>query len=212
MQDLIRELSIPLQNALGDYGVPILQSAVVIVAARVIYPLFVRGLKQLVSSGYFTDSLHNTAVKVIKWLIVVIVVLLILSFFGLTVTSLWVTLSGVAALVALGFVAMWSVLSNITCSIMLVTFAPFRIGDEIQVQDPSAVNVVHGRVISINMMFTTLRTIDDTNHETDNLTRIPNNIFFQKYTHIVPGRATTSLRKYLADQHEQQDMTPSTRQ
>lgn len=201
----MQEFDWSLQPLFVNYAAPVIQSVIVIVAAWVLHHLILRGLGRLTASGYFTDPLANTTASISKWLLAIIVILLVLGFFGVSVTSLWATLSGIAALIALGFVAMWSVLSHVSCSILLVVFSPFRIGDEIEVQDPTATVIMRGRVIGINMMFTTLQAIDEVHGETENLIRIPNNIFFQKYTRILPGRGTTSLKKYLAEQHRQQE-------
>lgn len=199
----MQETDLTLYSFVTGYAVPVVQSTVVIAAAWFVRRLVTRALGRMAASGYLTDSLHYTAASAVKGLLVVVVVLLMLGFFGVSVTALWAAFSGVAALIAVGFVAMWSVLSNVSCSILLVVFAPFRIGDTIEIQDPTVTVIIRGRVIGMNMMFTTLKAIDEDGNETDQLLRIPNTAFFQRYTRILPGRGVTSLQKYLADQHQQ---------
>ena len=87
------------------------------------------------------------------------------------------------------------------CSILLIIFAPFRIGDEIEIQEPSANFSVRGKVVSINMLFTSLEVSDDISSNTvSNILRVPNNTFFQKYIRCIPGDGTESLKKYMARQ------------
>ena len=88
-------------------------------------------------------------------------------FFGVDFFAL---MGGVLALIAIGFFAVWSTLSNVLCSLFLLTVRPFHMGDEVELlPDP-----VRGRVIDLNLFFTTLATDDG------RLVQIPNNLFFQR--------------------------------
>ncbi|MBK8478825.1 MAG: mechanosensitive ion channel [Opitutaceae bacterium] len=79
-------------------------------------------------------------------------------------------MGGLLALIGIGFVAVWSVLSNVLCTLLLLTVRPFRIGDELELPpDP-----FRGRVIDLNLFFTTLQAADG------RLVQIPNNLFFQR--------------------------------
>lgn len=51
---------------------------------------------------------------------------------------------------------MWSVLSNLLCAILIFTIGPFRIGDMVELVDTLDKPGVKGRVVAINLMFTTL--------------------------------------------------------
>ena len=85
------------------------------------------------------------------------------------------------------------------CSVLLVIFAPFRIGDEIELQDPAADIRVSGKVTGINLMHTTLVASHDGEEE---IIRVPNNFFFHKYIRRLPGKRTKSIKTYMAEQHE----------
>jgi small-conductance mechanosensitive channel len=186
-----------------DFGSPILATVIAIIIAFVIYKLICHGINRLSRKGIIPNQLRSTMQPIIKWLIVIITTLLAFGFFGVSVTTFWATLSGVLVLVAIGFVAVWSVLSNILCSILLVIFAPFRIGDEIEIQDPAAPITLRGKVTGINMFFTTLEDGDSSSSDdTSPIIRVPNNLFFQKYVRRWPGTGTQSLKSYLAHEHQ----------
>jgi len=186
-----------------QFGTPILATIITILIAIIAYKLLCHGVNRLSRKGLIPNQLRTTIQPIMKWLIILITMLISFGFFGISVTSFWATLSGILVLVAIGFVAVWSVLSNILCSILLVIFAPFRIGDEIEVQDPAAPITIRGKVIGINMFFTTLQGngSDETGVEA-HLVRVPNNLFFQKYVRRWPGTGTQSLKSYLADEHQ----------
>ena len=185
---------------LEHYGPPLLQSLAAIIIAWLVFYLLCRGLTKLSGKGLIPPDLRRILNKIIKWLIIVALLLVILGLFGISVTSFWAALSGVLVLLAIGFVAVWSLLSNLLCSVLLIIFAPFRIDDEIEIQDPAAQVKVRGRVLDINLMFTTLQVTDET--EAESLLRVPNNVFFQKYVRTWQGRHSQSIQSYMVDKRD----------
>lgn len=90
-------------------------------------------------------------------------------------------LGGLLALIGIGFVAVWSTLSNVLCTLLLLTVRPFRVGDELElVPDP-----IRGRVVDLNLFFTTLQAEDG------RLIQLPNNLFFQRV--VVRRRAEVGV-------------------
>ncbi len=183
---------------------PVMYSFITLVIAVVLRFAIHRAIIGLSEEGFFDQKIRNVFIRLVNWLIGISFILLVLGFFGLSVAALWASVTGIIALIALGFVAVWSVLSNILCSILMIIFPPFRIGDHIEIQEPSNEFFVRGKVNSINMMFTTLATLDDEG-DIVSLTRIPNSIFFQKYVRCFPGKLTQSLKGFVAS--EQEDKT-----
>lgn len=89
---------------------------------------------------------------------------------GYDIGNFWTLLSTILGLIAIGFVAVWSVLSNVSSTFLIFSFKPFRVGDYVAlVGDDTS-----GQVVDVNFMFTTLRRKDG------DLFRVPNNQFFQK--------------------------------
>jgi len=108
---------------------------------------------------------------VVRWLLIALLGLVALLALGFDLEGLWSTLAGTLSLVAIGFVAMWSILSHMLASILIVIFRPFEVGDRVAVvgDDP-----VVGDVVDLNPVYTTLRTEDG------GTLQVPNNLFFQK--------------------------------
>jgi small-conductance mechanosensitive channel len=192
-----------INELIQPYAASTIKSFLVIFLGIVIYFIFSRALKKISTNGYFDFHLSIILGNIVKWFLVAIVILISLGFFGVSVNTLWAALSGVMALVALGFVAVWSVLSNVLCSVLLIIFPPFRIGDEIEIQEPTANFSVKGKVVSINMLMTSLEVPAETSSDSSStIMRVPNNIFFQKYVRCIPGKGTQSLKKFMAEQQE----------
>lgn len=108
--------------------------------------------------------------RALRWIVRVIAVILILGVFGFQIGGIWAMLSTIFGLVAIGFVAVWSLLSHTTATVLLLFLRPFQVGDDIEF----AGEPVGGRVIDLNFFFTTLVDHEGVLHQ------VPNNLFFQK--------------------------------
>ena len=89
---------------------------------------------------------------------------------GFDQEKLWVFVTGFLGLVAIGFFAVWSLLSNIIAGLFLFLSDPFKINDEIELPEIS----LGGKVRDIRPLFVMLE--EDGGH----VTYVPNNVFFQK--------------------------------
>lgn len=123
----------------------------------------------------------------LRYLILAIAAALILGLWGFPIGTLLAFFGTVLGLVAIGFVAVWSVLSNFLCTFVLVAFKPFAVGDELELPAES----VKGRVVDLSMIFTTLESGEG---ET---VMIPNNTFFQRIFKRRAGRNTSGLGEQL---------------
>lgn len=119
----------------------------------------------------------------LRYSIWVMAFLLILDRWGFAAGTVLAVLGSVLGLVAIGFVAMWSVLSNFLCTFVLIAFKPFLVGDEIDMPQDQ----IKGRVIDLSMVFTTLQVAPG---ET---VLVPNNTFFQKPFRRKVGTVTVDL-------------------
>jgi small-conductance mechanosensitive channel len=113
----------------------------------------------------------------LRWLIMGSAFVFVLGRLGVSATVLWTALSGFVAVAAVAFFAMWSVLSNLLCAVLIYTIGPYRIGDVVELVDTLDKPGVKGRVTAINLMFTTLIELPEAGGA---LVQVPNSQFFQK--------------------------------
>ena len=116
---------------------------------------------------------------VLRWLIMGTAVLVVLERLGVSATVLWTALSGFVAVAAVAFFAMWSVLSNLLCAILIFTVGPFRLGDVVELVDTTDKPGVKGRVIAINLLYTTLVEAEELGTGSA-MVQVPNSLFFQR--------------------------------
>jgi small-conductance mechanosensitive channel len=104
--------------------------------------------------------------------------LVILRILGTSGTVLWTAFTGFAAVGAVAFFAAWSVLSNIFCTLLIFTTRPFRLHDYIEVLENGEKPGLKGRVIDVNLIYTTLQETGEGHEGT--VLQLPNNLFFQR--------------------------------
>jgi len=139
-----------------------------------------RFLAFLRQGGYLSDPMPLWGRNLSRYIIFGVVLLFILQQTGVKVSSIINSLLAVAAMVAIGFIAVWSVFSNFLCALLLIIFSPFQVGDEIEITEAVGGVGLRGRVVDVSLMYTVLLETCDLPEEERPLVRIPNNIFFQK--------------------------------
>jgi small-conductance mechanosensitive channel len=159
---------------------------VLIILAAIAYHVAVRGLGALEKRGRITGDLRFVLQRLLRWTTVILTVLVVLNWLEL-LQDAWTFISTVLALIAVGFVAVWSVVSNVLCSLLLLIIRPFQVGDTIELPTQS----IKGKVINFTLMFTTLR------GDEGELVQIPNNLFFQMPLKRRIGTSTIDLSEQL---------------
>jgi len=161
-----------------DVIVPLLQLALIALAALLLQKLLQRILRRASEHYQFPHDLLKPVRNVLRWLIYGGALLLALERLGVSASVLWTAFTGFATVGAVAFFAAWSVLSNLFCALLILTVGPYRIGDHIELLDSGDKPGALGRVVDINMLYTTLE--DATAPEPGTLLQIPNALIFQR--------------------------------
>lgn len=111
--------------------------------------------------------------KAINLTCVFICLSLILVIWGVNQSDLAAYVGSILTVVGVAFFAQWSILSNITSSIIIFFNHSVKIGDTIIIMEGKEYEI-EGRVSNIGLFFVTLKTNE--NKEIS----LPNNIFIQK--------------------------------
>jgi len=150
-----------------------------------------RALQHIAERAAFGQSELTPVLKLGRWLINGAAIVLLLGVAGFNLGGVWAVLATVIGMVAIGFVAVWSVLSNTLCTLIILICRPFNVGDDIEL----AGEPVKGRVVDLNFIYTTLRADDG------GLVQIPNNLFFQKVVKRHRGESRISLTRQLNSEY-----------
>lgn len=145
-------------------------AAVILLGAMAVWIVVARSLLALELRARVPEALLTPLKLLLRYGLIIVTMLLFLTAYGIPVGNFWTFVSTAVGLVAIGFVAVWSVLSNISSTFLILIARPFRLGDNIGIVGEE----VAGRVTDINFLFTTIR------KENGDLFKVPNNQFFQK--------------------------------
>jgi small-conductance mechanosensitive channel len=142
----------------------------VMVGAFLVNLLLGRALLLLAHRTHLTEMDVVPVRKILRWIVRLIAAVFVLSVFGFEIGGVWTVMSTILGLVAIGFVAVWSLISHTTATILILFLHPFQMGDDLEFPGEP----IQGRAVNLNFFFTTLIDHRGTLHQ------IPNNLFFQK--------------------------------
>lgn len=102
----------------------------------------------------------------------------ILQRFGVSAPVLWTAFTGFVTVGAVAFFAAWSVLSNLFCTLLIFLTGLFRMGDLVELLEAGDKPGYKGRVVDINLVYTTLQDADPASAGA--MLQLPNSLFFQR--------------------------------
>ncbi|HKJ91161.1 MAG TPA: mechanosensitive ion channel family protein [Oceanipulchritudo sp.] len=144
--------------------------AIALVALGILYSLTRRVRGRLI----MLRPRHNREIRIVSNLILGTATFIILMAFleavNVPLGNVWTAISTLLALVAIGFFAVWSILSHMTAAVVLFLQRPFRIGDYLQFGDET----YSGKVVRTGLFFTQ---VEDSG---GGRSQIPNNLLFQR--------------------------------
>ena len=161
-----------------DTIMPIGQVLLILLAAWLVQRLVRLLVRRLVDRRGLPLEMAVVLRRLSASLIAAAALLLILERMGVSGMVLWTAFTGFAAVGAVAFFAAWSVLSNIFCTLLIAMTHPFRLNDHIELLENGEKPGLKGRVIDINLIYTTLQEVNE--QQSDTRLQIPNSLFFQR--------------------------------
>jgi len=148
----------------------IIVSAVLVIVGFVLHGVVRASIKKKVKAQTLKPQSALLARKITTVFTAVAVAIALGLVWGVAPRNIWVSLASVATLVAIGFFAVWCILSNIVAGVILLISRPFDIGDEVVILPED----IHGTLVNITSLFLVLE-----DNEGDIVT-IPSNLVFQR--------------------------------
>lgn len=110
--------------------------------------------------------------KIINFFLILVAIVFIAAIWGVKPQQFTVFITSTLTVLGVAFFAQWSILSNISASLILFFNHPVRIGAHIKILDKDY--PIEGQVDNISLFFTYIKTSEG------QLISIPNNIMLQK--------------------------------
>lgn len=143
----------------------------------IVYLLVRRITNRLVDKNLTTRIIQESRGKIIKkainLILITICVSMLLIIWGVNQSDLAAYVGSILTVVGVAFFAQWSILSNITASVIIFFTHSVRIDDMVVIMEGKDYEV-SGKVIDIGLFFVTL--LSEEGQEIS----LPNNIFIQK--------------------------------
>lgn len=159
------------------YKIQLIETFVVLVVYVIVY---------YTTKTFINNSLKNTqlqrrrrkiTIKAINLFTLITAIILLSAIWGLKQNEITVFVSTILTALGIAFFAQWSLLSNITSSLLLFFNHPIKIGDSIKVLDKDY--PIEGEVSDLTYFFVHLKT------ENGETITIPNSIFLQKSVSVL---------------------------
>lgn len=141
------------------YGLRVVGAILILIIGRIVAGQARRGVRRLGDARHWDPSLTGFLASLIYFLVMALVLISMLSSFGVQTASLVAVLG--AASFAIGL-ALQGSLSNFASGVMLLFFRPFKVGDYVDVAGEA------GTVKNIAIFTTTLATPDNVRIEVPN--------------------------------------------
>ena len=167
------------QDWLGTV-LPIGEVLLVLAVAWLLQRLVRAIVRRLVANRGLPLEMATVLRRVSATLISCAAVLLVLERMGVSGTVLWTAFTGFAAVGAVAFFAAWSVLSNIFCTVLIFSTRAFRLQDHIELLENGEKPGLKGRVVDINLIYTTLLEVGADASDEGSVLQVPNSLFFQR--------------------------------
>lgn len=187
-------------NMLAPFADEAALALIIIGSALVVSRAVRRLINRLRDSNHLAPIMAGRLQSFRRWTILLVTVLILLQALG-GVSSAWGLISAGLAAVAIGFVAAWSMLSNVTAALLVLTFRPFRLGDTVELVESNGA-AIGGRVVDMNLMYTTLSVepVEAEQAVTTQFLCIPNNLFFQRVVRTRPSHERGSTAAFFFQQ------------
>lgn len=159
------------------YNIQFIQSAIVIIGYLITYFITKNYINNTLKNAQLQRARRKVIIKVIQFFTTLTLVVLLGAIWGLKQSEIAVFVSTILTALGIAFFAQWSLLSNITSSIIIFLNHPLRIGDYIKIIDKDA--PIEGEIADLTYFFVHIKTNDG-----ETIT-IPNTMFLQKTIMII---------------------------
>src|SRR5262245_31834554 len=159
----------------ANISVPLLLATVALIISALMAILavnrFLQGwLRAIEARVHVSSESVLTLTRIVSAGLWLVTAMLVLNLWGISLGGLWTLLASAIAVIGVGFLAVWTMVSNVTASFFISLWRPFRLGQTVEIMPEN----LKGRVIDRSLMYTVLRDADG------NLLHLPNNLFFQQ--------------------------------
>ena len=159
------------------YKIHLIETVLVIVSYIMVFYITKKFVNNSLKHTHLQRGRRKMIIKAIQLVTIVVALILLSAIWGLKQSEVAVFVGTIFTALGIAFFAQWSLLSNVTSSVLLFFNHPIRIGDDIKILDKEF--PYEGEVSDLTYFFVHLRTADG------EIITIPNSLLLQKSVLIV---------------------------
>lgn len=161
-----------------DVLAPVIEAMLIALGAWLAMRVAHHLIRKLTNTYSLPGKVTALSLRVVAFVVYGGALLWALERMGVSGAVLWTAFTGFATVGAVAFFAAWSVLSNLFCTLLIYITGAFRIGDLVELLENGEKPGIKGRVVDINLVYTTLHESGDDGGGTT--LQLPNSLFFQR--------------------------------
>lgn len=165
------------------YRIQIIETIIVLFSYILVYTITSSFINKTLKKVHFQRERRKFTIKAVNLFTLITAATFLSAIWGLKQHEIAVFVGSILTALGIGFFAQWSLLSNITSSIILFFNHPIKLGDTIKVLDKES--LVEGEVTDLTYFFVYLKTKEG------DLITIPNSLLLQKSTAIIASTKKT---------------------
>lgn len=160
----------------AEYKLQFFETALVVAFLILVKIVARNSINKILSKFDFGVERKRISHKIVNLFITLFALIFLAGIWNIDRSQLMVFITSTITLVGVGFIAQWSILANVTSSLILFFNHPMKLGQEIQVLDKEY--DINGTLIDISFFFLYIKT------EVGEIITIPNSVVLNKVIKI----------------------------
>jgi small-conductance mechanosensitive channel len=160
----------------ADYKLQIFETIIVLVFLILVKIIARNSINRILSKFDFGIERKRISHKIVNLFITLFALIFLAGIWNIDRSQLMVFITSTITLVGVGFIAQWSILANVTSSLILFFNHPMKLGEEIQILDKEY--DINGTLVDISFFFLYIKT------EHGEIITIPNSVVLSKVIKI----------------------------
>jgi len=155
-----------------ENAAPLVLTILLLLGLFVLRPLIKKVILKHARINEVQPDREGYILKVVNILLFIVLVLAIGGVWGISLQGLSIYFASIFTLLGVALFATWSILSNITSSVIIFFFFPYKVGARVKVMDGD--NSVEGKIQDISLFNVKIKDRED------QIVSYPNNLIIQK--------------------------------
>jgi small-conductance mechanosensitive channel len=160
----------------AEYKLQFFETALVVAFLILVKIVARNSINRILSKFDFGVERKRISHKIVNLFITLFALIFLAGIWNIDRSQLMVFITSTITLVGVGFIAQWSILANVTSSLILFFNHPMKLGQEIQILDKEY--DINGTLIDISFFFLYIKT------EVGEIITIPNSVVLNKVIKI----------------------------